>query len=123
MKKVQRIINDLKKLSGLHNFIILDDKDINIIRKLEEKRNRAVLEAIRRTHVIAFTHESSFRKPVGKIVVKQKNKIIFPPVPFPEVKAKNVVSGSPGYTVDSYLRKKIKRKKEDATLIVGFDLR
>jgi len=121
MKKIQRIINDLKHMKGLDNFIILNDKDKKTIENLEEENNIGVKEAIKRKHVIAFTHDSTFRKPIAKIVENKDGKIILPPVPFPEVNAKNVVSSSPGYKVDAFLRKKMKAKKEDATLIIGFD--
>lgn len=121
MNITNQIVNDLKKIKGLDNFIILNNKDKEIIKELEEKNNIGVREAIKRKYTIAFTHDSSFREPEAKIVVKRQDKIIFPPVPFPEIKAKNVVSCSPGYKVDSYLRKRIKAKKDDATLIVGFD--
>ena len=55
------------------------------------------------------------------IVIKDKGRIVFPPVPFPEIKAASVASASPGYRVDSYLRKKMNLKKDDATLLIGFD--
>ena len=121
MDIVNKVVNDLKKVKGLNNFIILNKEDKKIIKELEDKNNLGVLEAIKRKNTIAFTHDSTFREPSGKIVIKKGNKLILPPVPFPEVKAKNVVSCSPGYKVDSYLRKKIQAEKDDATLIVGFN--
>jgi len=113
------VIDDLGKVEGLSNFIVLDEKDREFIEKNEESNNLGVLEAVKRKCLIAFTHDSSFRGPISKIVVGKK---IFPPVAFPEVKKRNVVSSSPGYKVDSYLRKKMDNvKEEDATLLVGFD--
>ena len=116
------VISGLKRIKGLSNFIILNENDRRFILNNEEKNNFGVLEAVKRKHVIAFTHDSSFRKPAEKIAIKKNNKIIFPPVAFPEVKARNVVSCSPGYKVDSYLKKKMNNiKEENATLLVGFD--
>jgi len=113
------VIGDLGKVEGLSNFIVLDEKDREFIEKNEESSNIGVLEAVKRKCLIAFTHDSSFRGPIGRIVVGKK---VFPPVAFPEVKKRNVVSSSPGYKVDSYLRKKMKDvEKDDATLLVGFD--
>lgn len=103
-------------------FIILSSKDIEFIKQNEESRNIGVLEAIKRKHIIAFMHDSSFRCPAKEIVIEKDGKKIFPAVSFPEVKANNVVSCSPGYKVDAYLRKKMANVKEDdASLIVGFD--
>ena len=117
-----KVISDLKRINGLSNFIVLNENDKKFILNNEKKNNVGVLEAVKRKYLIAFTHDSSFRKPAEKIVIKKNNKKIFPPVSFPEVKARNVVSCSPGYKVDSYLRKKIGNvNEEDATLLVGFD--
>jgi hypothetical protein len=114
-------IRELKKIPGLDNFVELNQADRECIRKSEEKNNLGVFEALSREHVIAFTHDSGFRTPVKPIVVKKNGKIFFPGVPFPEIKAKNVVSSSPGYRVDAFLRQKMKAKSGDATLIIGFD--
>ncbi len=117
-----KIINDLEKIKGLSNFIVLNENDRKFIKQNEESRNIGVLEAIKREHIIAFMHDSSFREPISKIIIEKDGKKIFPAVPFPEVKAKDVVSCSPGHKVDSYLRKKMANVKEDdASLIIGFD--
>lgn len=120
-ERVAKVINYLKKLKGLANFIFISDEDKKIIQELEDAHNLGVLEALKRTYTIACTHDTSFREPAGDIVAMKASKIILPPVPFPEVKARNVVSSSPGYKVDAYLRKKIRAKKDEATLIIGFD--
>lgn len=122
MGKAEAELNNLKKVKGLSNFIILDENDRSFIMKNEEKRNIGVFEALKRKYLIAFAHDSSFRWPASEIVVEKDGKKVFPGVPFPEVKAENVVSCSPGYKVDAYLRKKMKNVKEDdASLLVGFD--
>lgn len=117
-----KVIDDLRKVKGLSNFIVLDEDDRKFIKENEESNNLGVLEAVKRKYVIAFTHDSTFRKPAGEIVIEENNRRIFPPVAFPEVKRKEVVSCSPGYKVDAYLKKKMKNvKEEDASLLVGFD--
>lgn len=122
--KLQDIINDLKKIDGLHNIKKLTARDIKYIIKNEERRNIGVHEAVSRTNVIMVTHDSTFRKAANKIVMKKKGRIYFPPVKFPEIKAIDVVSSSPGILVHEYLVKKFKIKTNNgATLIIGFDLK
>lgn len=117
---IEKIIGDLKRVKGLSNFRILSEKEKGEILKLEESRNVGVMEALKRSYTIALSHDSTFREPAGEIVIKKGKKIIFPPVPFPEVKAKDVASGSPGWRVHELLSKEMELKKDDATLLVGF---
>ncbi len=118
------IINRLKKVNGLHNIIKLRKTEIEYIMKNEEKRNIGVHETVSRSNVIMATHDSSFRKATNEIVMKKKGRIYFPPVKFPEIKAFNVISSSPGIKVHEYLIKRFKIKtKNEATLIIGFDLK
>jgi hypothetical protein len=121
MTRLSVVIKELKKVRGLNNFIILTSRDKKRILQMEEKNNLGVQAAVQRKNAFACTHDSSFRKPASDIVAWKNGRALFPAVPFPEVLAKNVVSSSPGYLVDSYLRKKMDAEKEDATLIVGFD--
>ena len=78
------------------------------------------MDALKRPYTIVLTHDSSFRQPAGPIVVDNA----FPPVPFPEVKAKSVVSSSPSKKVHKYLIDKfnLSLNKEEATLLIGFEL-
>ena len=122
MIEIVETVKGLEQVQGLGNIIILDDKDKKEIDRLESENNRGVREAIKRKYCIAMTHDSTFRKPAGDIVMDVGGKKIFPPVPFPEIKRKDVVSGSPGYEVHAYLVKRMKEVDEDdATLVVGFD--
>ncbi len=118
---IKKIMESLKQVNGLDNVIILSEKDKETIKKLEENNNLGVLEAIKRKFVVACSHNSTFRPPLTKIVEEKNGKIVFPPVPFPEVKAKDVVSGSPSLKVHNFLSKRINLKKDDATLIIGFN--
>ena len=121
MDKIQKIIIALKKIPGLDNIIILSPEDKKYIKTIEDTNNQGVLQALMLPHTIACTHDSSFRKPMTDIVILKKGTLILPPVPFPEIHAAQVVSSSPNQTVDAYLKKKMKPKKDDATLIIGFD--
>jgi len=47
---------------------------------------------------------------------------VLPPIPFPEIKGKNVCSGSPSPELDKPLREKMEVKEGNATLLLGFDL-
>ena len=120
MESVMQIMESLKQIGGLANFNILTEKDKRLISSIEEIKNIGVFESLKRSCTIVLTHDSKFRGPSGPIVLDD----IFPPVPFPEVKAKSVVSSSPGIKVHSYLvnRFNLNLSAEEATLLVGFEL-
>lgn len=117
---IEKIIDDLKRVQGLSNFRILGEEEKKEILKLEEARNLGVIEALRKRYTLALSHDNNFREPVFELVVRKGKKIIFPPVPFPEVKAEDAVSGSPGWKVHELLAKEMDLKKDDATLLIGF---
>ena len=120
MGDINSIINSLKQVKGLGNFNVLGAEDKLCILALEEERNIGVLQSIKMNHTLLITHDSDFREPAGPILINN----LFPSVPFPEVKAKSVVSSSPGIKVHNYLVNKFKLnlREEDATLLIGFDL-
>lgn len=119
---INKVIEDLRKVNGLDNVKLLDEKLKKDTYSLEEKNNVGVRECLKRKYTIILTHDSSFREPEGKIVKKNNRKIIFPAVSFSEVKAKNVVSSSPSKKVHNFLVKKLNLKLNDeATLLIGFD--
>ncbi|MBI2663452.1 hypothetical protein HYX15_02875 [Candidatus Woesearchaeota archaeon] len=124
MVEVKKVLDDLRKINGLNNISLLNEEDKDIIRNLEEENNIGVIECIERKYVIVLTHNSEFREPEKDIVVQNGNGIIFPALEFPEIKANNVVSSSPGINVHNYLRKKFSMDIDDehATLLVGFNL-
>ena len=133
-KKLVNSLNEIKVV-GLRGFVMLESKERDYIEMNEQSGNLGVREAINRTYVVCCLHDSTFRMPIGNIAAKDDDgKIIFPPLPFPEVESikveglspRNIVSGSPGPPIDKYIRniyklKGIKIAKEDATLIIGID--
>jgi len=120
MEKIDFIIDGLKQVNGLSNFNVLNEGDRMKVLELEEERNIGVIESLKRDVTLVLTHDSGFRKPAKEIV---KNGI-FPAVPFPEVKAKSVVSSSPNIDVHNYLvnRFNIDLRNNEATLLIGFNL-
>ncbi|MBI2673302.1 hypothetical protein HYX19_03515 [Candidatus Woesearchaeota archaeon] len=121
--KIDKIIKDLVKIKGLSNVKLLTKEDKKQIIKLENKSNVGVIECAKRKYTLVLTHDDKFRKPIGEIVINKDGRAIFPPIPFPEVKAKNVVSSSPSEKVHSLLVKKYNLEiiNSDATLLIGFD--
>lgn len=132
-KNLLKALNSLK-VKGLGHFLILTEPQKEYIKHKEDPINKGILESINRRFTIVCTHDSSFREPAGAITSKDKEGNLFlPPVPFPELEnlnvdgetPKKVISGSPGYRVDEYLRHIYKEnnivlEKDDATLLVGF---
>tara|TARA_Y100000034_G_scaffold133744_1_gene200134 strand:- start:2974 stop:3867 length:894 start_codon:yes stop_codon:yes gene_type:complete len=122
LDKIKKVISHLKNVKGLDNIYLLDKEVKKYIFKKEDKNNRGVLECLKRRYTIVLTHNSHFRNPKGKIVVKGKKNILFPGIPFPEVNEENVVSSSPNKKIHDYLVEKFNLKlKDEATLLIGFD--
>lgn len=122
--KPENVLQELKKIDGLGNFFLVSERDKRIIRELEGGENLGVFEALDRDFVLVVTHNSGFREPAGSIVLENNGKIVFPGVPFPEIKAKSVVSSSPSEAVHDFLVKRFGLRLEngEATLLVGFNL-
>ncbi len=121
--KTEKIIKNLAKIKGLSNVKLLTEDDKKQIIKLEDKNNIGVIECANRKHTLILTHDNKFREPASEVVINKEGRIIFPSVPFPEVKAKKVISSSPSEKVHNFLVKKhnLKIKNNDATLLIGFD--
>ena len=75
---IANIIENLKKVRGLDNIILLNKKDFEFIKNNEEPRNLGVFECLNRKYVVVLTHDSSFREPEDKIVRIKDKKLIFP---------------------------------------------
>ncbi len=122
--RIAKIRDKLNKIKGLRVLFTLEEEQKDIIRDLEEERNKGVFECLDREYTMLLAHDSSFRKPDKKIVKGKGKDIIFPGVPFHEVNAKNVVSSSPSGRVHRALMEMlhVHLDEEDATLLVGFDL-
>ncbi|MAG52856.1 MAG: hypothetical protein CMH62_02740 [Nanoarchaeota archaeon] len=119
---VKQILETLSRTKGLDNVYLVKEETKDIIRNIEEENNEGVLTCLGRKFTVLVTHDSNFRDPVREIVKQEDGKTSFPPIPFPEVKANNVVSSSPSKEVHDFLVKEFNLKLEDeATLLIGFD--
>lgn len=121
-KPIKHILHQLEKLKGITRYYVLTTDDHAYVALKEDENNLGVLEAVKRTYCVCLVHDSSWREPTQTIVKKENGEIVFPPVVFPEVPAKNVVSSSPGLAVHTYLSKKVRVQGDEATLLIGFDL-
>jgi hypothetical protein len=120
---VREVLNILKETKGLDNIILLNEESKDVVRNLEEESNQGVHTCLDRKFTVLLTHDSNFRDPVREIVINENGKTLFPPIPFPEVKARNVVSSSPTKEVHDFLTKEFDLElTDDATLLIGFDL-
>ena len=121
---IDKIIKDLERVKGLSNVKLLDQEHKKIIFALEDKNNLGVRECLRRKFTIALAHDSTFRDPVGRIVFNSGSGIVLPPVAFPEVKGRDVVSSSPSENVHRVIVEKLdmRLKEDEATLLIGFNL-
>ncbi|MFZ3076824.1 MAG: hypothetical protein WA139_00015 [Candidatus Aenigmatarchaeota archaeon] len=147
-EEAQAAINILKTCRGLgKDFLVLnaeEKKEAFETEKESRLSNIGVLSCLMRDVTIAFSHDSGFRPPplpevllaaCGQIVGEQttggkvfyrnaqEDEIVLPPIPFPEIKGKNVCSSSPSPALDAWLREKMDVKEGDATLLLGFDLK
>src|SRR3989344_4044442 len=118
-------INSLGKLQliwGLGKPMLLTTTMRKRVIELEAPENTGVIAVLRRQHVFVVTHDISFRKPQEPITKKMKGGVVFPAIPFPEIKG--AISASPGNPVHRYLitllrKRAIRVKKDDATLLIG----
>src|SRR3989338_2813578 len=123
-QEIQKTKETLQNTIGLDNVYLLSEEDKKIIHELEEANNHGVHACIASQVTLVLTHDSRFREPVSIIVKNESNKITFPPVSFPEVKQKNVLSSSPSKEVHDFLVKhfNLRLTEEDATLLIGFEV-
>lgn len=121
---IEKISTTLQGIQGIRVHGPIQPEIKEHIKKHEEQRNQGVHESLKRQHVILITHDTTFRYPQEKQIVHTKNDYYFPGLPFPEVQAKNVISGSPSKAIHKFLIQKynIHTTNEDATLLIGFDL-
>lgn len=117
-KHVAQILHSLK---GIKEVRILHAEEKDHLWQHEELRNIGVFETLMRRHTIVFTHDSTWRPAVGDLVLKRGERIIFPGLPFPEVKEPSTISASPGKDMHDYLSTKVKVESNDATVLVGFN--
>ncbi len=120
--EIKHIIYRLLQLQGITRQYVLTKEDSLHIQSIEDPHNLGVMEAVKHQYCVCLVHDSTWREPTQTIVHNSNGKIVFPPVVFPEVPAKNVVSSSPGINVHAYLCKKVEVRGDEATLLIGFDL-
>ena len=116
-------IGILHNIAGIIDVIELDTLTRESIRWSEEIKNHGVHEVLRRTHILAFLHDSTFRTAAWPMTTKTiSGEVYFPWVPFPEVHGKDVISASPGVKVHQYLRTFFPYATDrDATVLVGWN--
>ena len=120
---IQHELDNLLSIKWIVEWYMINDNDKRFVFENEEDRNHWVYETIKREIVYCVTHDETFRDPDAPIVFKYWNKVIFPAIWFHEINQKKVVSSSPWIIVHEYLTTKLKRfSKDDATLLIGFDL-
>ncbi|MFH1431745.1 MAG: hypothetical protein ABIG84_00820 [archaeon] len=144
------IISTLKDTPGIcNNMHLLSEDEKKEALKIElsdAHQNIGIYSALTRDLSIAFAHNFAFRPPPMPVVLLVKDRIIIgemtstgpkfykdkcdcdyvlPPVPFPEAEpfGIDIVSASPGYLLDTWIRKKIDIRNDDATLILGLNLK
>lgn len=122
--KIDQIIETLDQTPGLFSCKVLDTQDKEIVRELEESRNLGVFACLDRSVTLLVLHDASFRDPITPIVQTVKDELCFPPIDFPEVKAKHVVSSSPCGRVHRFLMERfhMHANRSDASLLIGFDV-
>ncbi len=121
-EKIDLAIKTLHSIKGIKDINVLNQNDIDYIWKNEEERNSGAFEVLRRDVVLVCTHDEKLRPPANTIVISRGERHIFPAVPFPEIKEDNVVSCSPSKKIHEELSVRINIEKNDATLLIGFDI-
>jgi hypothetical protein len=108
----------LRFTKGLHKPRSLSEKQKNKIRSLNEPKNIGIDEVLNKKNVILVFHDSLFRDPPERITKKIGKEIVFPSVPFLEIR--NSISASPSKKLHNYLTRNIKIKKDWASLLIGY---
>ena len=122
ISRINHILYRLSCLDGITRYYLLSKEDCEYVSSHEDAHNLGVLESVKRQYCVCLVHDDNWREPTQTIVRNENGQVVFPPVVFPEVPAKNVVSSSPGIEVHSYLCQRVKVKGNEATLLIGFDL-
>ena len=120
---MERVIGDVSRMKGVVEVKLLESVHKEDIQKIEKENNLGVLECLRKKNIVIAVHDSSFRDPLGPLVIFNGKGFVLPPLPFPELRGVNVMSGSPSKDVHDFLMKKysLKDHPEFATILIGFD--
>ncbi|MBS3064439.1 MAG: hypothetical protein J4472_01375 [DPANN group archaeon] len=102
---LQKVIDELKSISGLTKILLLTNLDKLEFKVLEDSNNWGVKLALERRYVFVVVHDSNFRQPMGSMVLQDNN-------------------SSPSAVLHKHIinRFDLDLTNEDATLIIGFDL-
>ena len=112
----------LKKVKGVVDVKSIEGTQKNVLANLESENNIGVLECFQRKNVLVIVHDETFREPLGELSVKKDGKVVFPGLPFPEIKGKNVISASPCKDGHDFLRREFGwENSTHATILIGFD--
>ena len=115
-------ISYLKTVRGIVDARPIEGTQRNVLSNLENENNVGVLECLRRTHILVIVHDATFRDPHGSLAVVKEGQLLFPGLPFPEVKGKNVISASPSKDAHDFLRREFGwEDNTHATILIGFD--
>lgn len=120
---MDKVIKTLNAVRGILDVKVLSKEDKQKIFELEKEENVGIFECLKRKSAVIIVHDSEFRDPVGDLVVVKEGKVVFPVLEFPELGYMNSVSSSPSQEVHDFLVKRysLKRDKECATIVIGFD--
>ncbi len=119
---MEKYIQELMKVKGILDAKPIEGTQKNVLTNLESENNIGMLACLQRTNVVVVVHNEAFRKPLGSLVQVEEGKVVFPGLPFPEVKAKNVISASPSKDAHDFLRREFGWEENTlATILIGFD--
>lgn len=123
MNKIKQAFRILQEIKGLDNIVILDRKDIKLIKNTEIKNNIGVFDCLKKKNILFVTHDERFREPQENLVIEEKGKLIFPSIKFIELSKIKAISSSPSVKLHKSLIKhlKLKIKKNEASMIIAFD--
>ncbi|MEK6820940.1 MAG: hypothetical protein AABY11_00895 [archaeon] len=121
-REIKHIVHHLSHLRGITREYVLNEEEKKFVSAHEDPNNLGVREAVKRKYCVCLLHDDRWREPTQTIVKQENGGIIFPPVVFPEVAAKNVVSSSPGLKIHTWLSTRVRVEPNEASLLIGFDL-
>jgi hypothetical protein len=115
-------LENVALMIGVRSVVVLSDDARDYLISHEEERNIWVHQVLQRKHILILLHDASFRSAHGSLTAHKDSGVVFPPIPFPEVEWRGVISASPGVICHEYLLQFFPyRESLDATVIVGWD--
>src|SRR3989344_4576458 len=114
VRSVEQMQKLLVRLRGITQVALISAQQRKKMLLLEEKNNVGVFDVLQKKYVFLATHDASFRDPPHEIVKKEKEKVIFPSQPFPEIP--EAIIASPGWKVHEYLSKEFDIQEGESSL-------